>query len=231
LGNPRSCQRRMLGRRKGEGLGLAASGETRGQNVPDRQPCGGLSVDRPDHAMPGTALWVFLHPGFPSGFGPTPSEPSPLSASLAMESFPATLVRRAGDRYSHDAAARLRGARDGIISGPDASGCHGSRAAAGRPASWQTGDRFSATRRSGGWTRPPLSPFRSSGLIPPFSSAATARVSSPSLRGTPTSWVSPGSPFAAVVRSRTFQDGECRRSTGECSWCETLPANDTHGSN
>jgi len=64
----------------------------------------------------------------------TPSEPSPLSASLAMESFPATLVRRAGERYSHDAAARLRGARDGIISGPDASGCHGSRAAAGRPA-------------------------------------------------------------------------------------------------
>jgi hypothetical protein len=26
-----------------------------------------------------------------------------------------------------------------------------------------------------------------------------------------------------VVRYRTFQDGECRKSTSECSWCETWP--------
>jgi probable F420-dependent oxidoreductase len=42
---------------------------------------------------------------------------------------------------------------------------------------------------------------------------------------------SPGSPSAAVVRYRTFRHGECRRSTSECSWCETSPAIDTNGSN
>ena len=158
----------MLGRRKGEGLGLAASGETRGQNVPDRQPCGGLRVDRPDHAMPGTALWVFLHPGFPSGFGPTPSEPSPLLASLAMEPFPATLVRRAGDRYSHDAAARLRGARDGIISGPDASGCHGSVLPQGGPLS---GKQETASQRP---VDPVGGPASQIGALTPFPGCHTA---------------------------------------------------------
>jgi len=66
---------------------------------------------------------------------------------------------------------------------------------------------------------------------PPYLSAATVGASSPSLRGRPTSWVSPGSPSAAVVRYRTFQDGGYRRSTSEYSSCETSPANDTHGSN
>jgi hypothetical protein len=65
---------------------------------------------------------------------------------------------------------------------------------------------------------------------PPFSSAVTAGVSLPSLHGRPTSWVSPGSPSAAVVRNPTFQGGECPKSTSECSSCETSPAIDTHGS-
>jgi probable F420-dependent oxidoreductase len=65
---------------------------------------------------------------------------------------------------------------------------------------------------------------------PPFSSAATAGVSLPSPRGRPTSWVSQGSPSAAVVLYRTSPDGEARRSTSECGWCERSPAIDTHGS-
>jgi alkanesulfonate monooxygenase SsuD/methylene tetrahydromethanopterin reductase-like flavin-dependent oxidoreductase (luciferase family) len=40
-----------------------------------------------------------------------------------------------------------------------------------------------------------------------------------------------GITFRRVARSRTFQDGECLRSTSECSSSATSPASDMHGSN
>src|SRR5205823_6290712 len=84
LGYPRSCQRRMLARRKGEGLGLAASGESRGLNVPHLHEPGEMGLFNVQEICARTKALGLA--GKVTGFRPPPRDHASLLSRSADQS-------------------------------------------------------------------------------------------------------------------------------------------------